>query len=223
MLYVSCCDPFTQCLVGCIHCKLASLETSSEGGESGDPASCGAIDLDSSLLVIKDEGKGGREGKGEAAEEAGETMLSVQAFLRRIRRSLDCMVPLTMRPVVLLLCFACYSDAASSDRRSSVGSTCGSCCSKEGDDSECNCSSPSCCGCGCCRGSRQSVQGLCEFIYKKGCGALKCESAGSGSKEGGCKRRCFLFYADVNGDAFVPLNTKTFGDFVQDNYPEFGL
>lgn len=220
------CDMFTQCLVASIHAKLEGPEAQKEGEKTESLPACGALDLDSNLLVIKEEAKGVKRQQGD--EETGETLVSVQAFLRRIRSSLDRGVPLTMRPTLLTLCFAGFCSTSSGNRRSSVASTCSSCCSKEGETTECSCCCGCCWGCGSCRPHRQSVQGLCELTDNKGCGAAgcgksECGKEGKTCKEGGCKRCCFMFYADLNGDAFVPLNSNTFGDFVRENYPEFGL
>ncbi|KAL8275144.1 hypothetical protein Esti_000894 [Eimeria stiedai] len=216
-----------KCLVACVHAKLGGGDTSQGGDEVGNLPACGAFDLDSSLLVIKE--KSGWSAKamlrGGGTQEAE---ISVQAFLRKLRHSLDCGVPIAMRPVVLMLCFGCGSAENNSDRRGSAGSTCGSCRSDIGEETASICCCGCCVGCHCCRSHRQSIEALCELVDGNGCGSKEggsavCGSAGSTCKMGACKRCCFLFYADVNGDAFVPLKKQTFNDFVQENYADFGL
>ncbi|KAL8441835.1 hypothetical protein Emag_006861 [Eimeria magna] len=217
-----------KCLVACVHAKSGGGDTSKEGDEVGNLPPCGAFDLDSSLLVIREEKSGWSAKAMLGGGGVGETEVSVQAFLRKLRHGVDCGVPIAMRPVVLMLCFGCGSSADKNDRRGSIGSTCGSCRSDSGDETANICSCGCCVGCHCCRSHRQSIEALCDLVDGNGCASnkgetAKCGSAGSACKEGACKRSCFLFYADVNGDAFVPLNKQTFNNFVQENYAEFGL
>ncbi|KAL8453382.1 hypothetical protein Emed_000881 [Eimeria media] len=217
-----------KCLVACVHAKTGVSDTSKEGGETGNLPPCGAFDLDTNMLVIREEKSSWNVKAMWKGESTGETEVSVQAFLRKLRHGLDSGVPIAMRPVVLMLCFGCGTSTNSSDRRGSVGSTCGSCRSDVGEETASICSCGCCVGCHCCRTHRQSVEALCDLVDGNGCGSKEggtstCGSAGSACKEGSCKRCCFLFYADVNGEAFVPLNKQTFNDFVQENYAEFGL
>ncbi|OEH77877.1 uncharacterized protein LOC34623562 [Cyclospora cayetanensis] len=203
------CHRKLKCLVACVHAKLEACKIT-DGDGIDQPQSCGDLDLDSSLLVIGEEEA---ECKRKEGSEGEVTLVSVQTFLRKLRSCLDHDVHLAIRPTVLMLCFAECSSA--SDRRSSIGSTCGSCSSRH--ETECKCSCGCCWECEGCSAHRKSVQGLCDLIDGQGC----C-TAGSKCKEG-CKRRCFLFYADTNGDAFTPLRKDNFQDFVRESYSQFGL
>ncbi|KAL8433852.1 hypothetical protein ACSSS7_003568 [Eimeria intestinalis] len=213
-----------KCLVACVHAKSGEGDSSKKGDEAGKLPPCGPFDLDSSLLVVREK-KSGWSAKAMLGGGGGvqETEVSVQAFLRKLRHALDCGVPMAMRPVVLMLCLGCGSSATNSDRRGSTGSTCSSCRSEIGEETATMCSCGCRVACHCCRSHPQSIEALCDLVDGNGCGTGKCGSPGSACKEGTCRRCCFLFYADVNGDAFVPLNKQTFNDFVQENYAEFGL
>lgn len=211
-----------QCIVACLHVKLDRLE-STQGAEG---VSCG-VDLGNSLLVLSD--GGAIEKRQEATDDSERTLVTVEAFLRKVRTTMERNIHIAIRPKVLLLCVAaCHEGSSSSTRRSSIGSssTCHSCGADQDAHASvtCNCSCGCCWGCETCRPEKQSLEGLARLLDDKGCGACGCkESQGHACREGNCKRCCFLFYADINGDAYVPLNKSSFDDFVRDCYPEFGV
>ncbi|CDI87403.1 hypothetical protein, conserved [Eimeria praecox] len=201
-----------KCLAACIHAKLEASETE-ENKASG---AFGSLDLDSSLIVLgEEEGvRGSKRQEGAEEPEDGLAMVTVRAFLRRIRNSLDRGLHLAIRPKVLMLCLSTRSSEDCEHKRE--GSTCKSCSTKtDRAEKKCECSSGCCWGCDNCFGSRESLQGMCSLVASQDC----C-SSGSACKN---KRCCFLFYADSNGDAFVPLTKENFKDFVCESYPNFGV
>ncbi|CDJ35890.1 uncharacterized protein EMH_0040380 [Eimeria mitis] len=204
-----------KCLVACIHAKLEVNETDANKASGSKAPGCGALDLDDKLVVLGEEKevRGWKRQEGAQDLEEGLAMITVRAFLRRIRSSLDRGVHLAIRPKVLMLCLStcCNEDC----EHKQEGSTCNSCNSKM-DQKVCQCACGCCWGCEQCFCSRESLQGLCDLVASQDC------SQGIACKRG-CKRCCFLFYADSNGDAFVPLTKESFKDFVCESYPNFGI
>ncbi|KAL8425829.1 hypothetical protein Efla_004328 [Eimeria flavescens] len=157
-----------KCVVACIHSKLEACESAKRSEKVEHLSACGPLDLESSLLVIKeDQGNWSAKAILGGGKQTGDTLVSVQAFLRRVRHSLDCGVPTAMRPAVLMLCFGCGSDGGNSDRRGCKGSTCDSCRSDAGEETSCSCSCGCCLGCPCCRSHRESVEALGELWMPK--------------------------------------------------------
>nr|ABQ41427.1 unknown [Eimeria tenella] len=204
-----------KCLLACIHVKLGAND-STEDGELGDNRTytCCPPSVENSLIVLGNEEEASgwkREDGNQAGSDVA--MITLRAFLRRLRTSIDRGIQLSIRPNVLKLCF---SICQSGDRDlTSKMCTCKPC-KADNKDGGCN---NGCCGdCsgnGC---SRESLEGLCDLLASEDSGRK-----GSSCKDRGCHRCCLLFYADSNGDAFVPLTKENFKDFVRESFPVFGL
>ncbi|CDJ48143.1 Very long-chain acyl-CoA synthetase, related [Eimeria brunetti] len=204
-----------KCLVACIHAKLEPNQAEGSKASGKKATGCGSLDLDGCLVVLGEEKevRGWKRQDGVQDPEEGLAMVTVRAFLRRIRNSLDRGIHLAIRPKVLMLCLStCTSDGCEHKQE---GSTCKSCTDSKGQQ-ECQCSCVCCWGCKKCSCSRESLQGLCSLVASQ-----DCSQGGTCTKD--CKRCCFLFYADANGDAFVPLTSENFKEFVCESYPNFGI